>query len=172
MSQFLSWSWNCFRFCCNHSDVFFWMFCGLIIYKTIVHFHLGFHKIIWLFGSLLTVFFIVCGNRCLLLVSLGVQFVATQCHCLLCVAMGVLFWLDRFCVHILHKTGQCVLKNYADLHSMWLVALCSVLCLYIILLHGMCFVIKYLCFVVYVWLRCPFLPLLIHAYLRLYFFCW
>jgi hypothetical protein len=84
----------------------------------------------------------------MLLVSLGIQLVATQCHCVLCVAVGVLFWLDRFCVHILHKTGQCVLKNYSDLQSMWLVALCSVLYLFIILLDGMCFVIKYLSFVV------------------------
>jgi len=41
-----------------------------------------------------------------------------------------------------------VLKNFSDLHSTWLVALCSVLCLFIILLDGMCFVIKYLSFVV------------------------
>lgn len=90
-------------------------------FKIIVHLHLGVHKIIWLFGSLLTVFFFVCCYRCLLLVSLGIQLVATQCHYVLCVAMGVLFWLDRFCVHILHKTGQCVLKNYSDMHSIgWL----------------------------------------------------
>jgi hypothetical protein len=146
----------------------FWCFFECFVawsFKIIIHLHLGVHKIISLFGSLLTVFFTVCGNSCLLLVSLGVQLVATQCHCVLCVAMDVLFWLDRFCVHILHRTGQCVLKNYADFHSMWLVALCSVLCLYIILLDGTCFVIKCLSFVVllYMYVRCPFLPLLIHA---------
>lgn len=57
-------------------------------------------------------------------------------------------------------------------HSMWVVALCSVLCLFIILFDGMCFVIEYLSFVLYVWLRCPFLPLHIHGCLRLNFFCW
>ena len=129
--------------------MFFWSFVSWS-FKIIVHIHLGVHKIIWLFGSLLTVFFIVCCYRCLLLVSLGIQLVVTQCHCVLCVTIGVLFWLDRFCVYILHiilhKPWQCALKNYSDLHSMWLVALCSVLCLFIILLDGMCFVIKYLSF--------------------------
>ena len=62
-------------------------------------------------------------------------------------AMGVLFCLDRFCIRILHKTWQCVLKYYSYLHSMWQVALCSVLCLFIILIDGMCFVSKYLSFV-------------------------
>lgn len=67
------------------------MFLGCFVawsFKIIDHLHLGVHKLIWLFGSLLTVFFIVCCYRCLFLVSLGILLVATQCHCVLCVCHG------------------------------------------------------------------------------------
>jgi len=44
MSQFLSWSWNCFRFCCNHSDVFFGCFVAWSFIRLLSIFTWGFTK--------------------------------------------------------------------------------------------------------------------------------
>lgn len=79
--------------------------CGLNIYNYCPP-SLGVRKLIWLFGFLLTVFFIVCCWRCLLLVSLGIQLVVTQCHCVLCVAVAVMFWLNRFLFIFYTKLGN------------------------------------------------------------------